>query len=152
MKLGIWSRSYMAKQIIARGTRHAPKRTRHCRPAVELLEGRVLPSVAISISNASASEGGSTLKFLDRFIPAGSGGLTRPRELIFGPDGNYDGAKDLYIVDRDLNAVLRYDGVTGAFIDTFVASGSGGLSSPADLAFGPEGNLYVRSSVGNQVL
>ena len=72
--------------------------------------------------------------------------------MIFGPDGNHDGAQDLYIVDRDLNAVLRYDGVTGTYVDTFVASGSGGLSSPADLAFGPDGNLYVSCYVGNQVL
>lgn len=55
-------------------------------------------------------------------------------------------------MERDLNAVLRYDGVTGSFVDTFVPSGSGGLNSPFDLAFGPDGNLYVSSNIGNQVI
>ena len=41
----------------------------------------------------------------------------------------------------------RYDGNTGAFIDIFVASGSGGLGWPEDLVFGPDGNLYVGSDV-----
>src|SRR5262249_46987146 len=34
------------------------------------------------------------------------------RELVFGPDGNHDGKQDLYVADLNLNAVLRYDGVT----------------------------------------
>jgi len=33
----------------------------------------------------------------------------------------------------------------GAFIDDFVSSGSGGLDVPKNLAFGPDGNLYVIS-------
>jgi len=45
-----------------------------------------------------------------------------------GPDGN------LYVTSRS-NAVLRYDGKTGAFLDVF-ASG-GGLEDPAGLVFGP---------------
>jgi len=45
---------------------------------------------------------------------------------------------------------LRYNGTTGAFIDTF-ASGSG-LSGPAGLAFGPDGNLYVGSFNSDAVL
>ena len=40
-------------------------------------------------------------------------------------------------------AVLRYIGTTGGFIDTFVASGSGGLGTSFSLVFGPDGNLYV---------
>ena len=39
--------------------------------------------------------------------------------------------------------VLRYNGTTGAFIDAFVSSGSGGLDMPSGLTFGPDGNLYV---------
>jgi hypothetical protein len=72
--------------------------------------------------------------------------------MIFGPDGNHDGVQDLYVVDINLNAVLRYDGLTGAFIDTFVSPDSGGLNSPFDLTYGPDGNLYVSSNVSNQVL
>jgi hypothetical protein len=40
----------------------------------------------------------------------------------------------------------RFDGQTGAFIDTF-ASG-GGLRGPSHLVFGPDGNLYVASFGG----
>jgi len=58
-----------------------------------------------------------------------SGGLSDPRGLAFGPDGN------LYVVSNFNNEALRYNGTTGAFIDTFVASGSGGLRSPQDLLF-----------------
>src|SRR5207248_2976388 len=61
-------------------------------------------------------------------------------DLVFGPDGN------LYVVSHDNNSVLRYNGATGAFINAFVASGSGGLNAPFYLAFGPDGNLYVSGS------
>src|ERR1700683_3211290 len=43
------------------------------------------------------------------------------------------------------NEVLKYDGTTGAFVSVFVSAGSGGLSYPVGLAFGPDGNLYVCS-------
>ena len=49
----------------------------------------------------------------------------------------------LYVSSGDTNAVLAYDGVTGAFQRTF-ASG-GGLSEPEGVVFGPDGNLYVSS-------
>jgi hypothetical protein len=107
----------------------------------------------ISVGDASAIEGSNTLKFLDRFVSNGSGGLARPRGSTFGPDGNGDGVQDLYVTSADTHAVLRYDGVTGAFIDTFVAAGSGGLSSPVDLAFSLDGRqLYVTSFGSNQLL
>jgi hypothetical protein len=138
--------------------------------------------------------------FLGEFIPSGSGGLSTPLGLIFGPDGN------LYVSDQGSYSILRYDGLTGAplpspgntgatfvrprsggltfeergwllfgpdgnlyigsggfgsppqsssvlrfsgttgeFIDAFVAPGSGGLTGPGALVFGPDGNLYVNS-------
>ena len=40
----------------------------------------------------------------------------------------------------------------GSFLETFVASGSGGLDAPVDLAFGPDGHLYVTSFGGDAVL
>jgi sugar lactone lactonase YvrE len=104
---------------------------------------------AISIGDATAVEGGSAPKALDRFIPEGSGGLSMPiRQSVFGPDGNNDGVPDLYVASAGSNAILRYDGLSGSFIDTFIPPGTGGLNGPVDLAFGPDGNLYV-SSLGN---
>jgi DNA-binding beta-propeller fold protein YncE len=100
----------------------------------------------ISVGNATSVEGGATLKFLDRFVPEGSGGLTRARGSTFGPDGN------LYVASGDTNSILRYDGASGSFLNTFVSTGSGGLNNPLDVAFGPDGNLYVTSSGSNQLL
>jgi outer membrane protein assembly factor BamB len=104
--------------------------------------------ITISISDATAVEGSSALKILGRFVSDNSGGLTRPRTPVFGPDGNGDGIQDLYVASADTSEVLRFNGATGAFLDTFVTANSGGLLSPSDLAFGPDGALYV-SCAGN---
>lgn len=50
----------------------------------------------------------------------------------------------------DLN-VLRYSN-TGAFVGTFVPTGSGGLSFPLGGTFGPDGNFYVSDSDHENVL
>jgi hypothetical protein len=99
----------------------------------------------ISVGNASAVEGSNTLHFLDHFIDPGSGGLSRARSSVFGPDG------DIYVASADTNAILRYD-PSGEFLNTFVSSASGGLNSPWDLAFAPDGSLYVSSTGNNEVL
>ena len=58
-------------------------------------------------------EGDQTLQFLDEFVAAGSGGLTRPRGVHFGPDRDGDGYPDhLYVVSADTNQILRYDSRT----------------------------------------
>jgi sugar lactone lactonase YvrE len=41
--------------------------------------------------------------------------------------------------------VVKFDEVTGEFLGEFIAAGSGGLVSPDDLTFGPDGNLYISS-------
>lgn len=129
---------------------HPPCRRRF-QPNLQILEDRTVPST-VSVTDASVIEGSQPLKFIDRFVPEGSGGLFTPRSAIFGPDGNGDGIGDLYVPSASSNEVLRYDGITGAFIDAFVTAGSGGLNSPGGLAFGADGNLYVSSFSGNQVL
>ena len=48
--------------------------------------------------------------------------------------------------------MLRYNGTTGAFLNTFVPFGSGGLFDPSGLTFGPDGNLYVSEAMGTDVL
>ena len=80
-------------------------------------------------------------------MTAGSGGLSSPVRLTFGPDGK------LYVADFNTSSVLHYDGLTGAYLDTFVGGHySGGLYGPGDLAFGSDGNLYVASFYSGRVL
>jgi outer membrane protein assembly factor BamB len=88
---------------------------------------------------------GKTGAFLDKFVAPGSGGLENPIGMTFGPDGN------LYVDNTRFFAhtgggILRYNGRTGAFMDTFVAPGSGGLAKPLFVIFGPEGDLFVASA------
>lgn len=76
-----------------------------------------------------------------------SGGLDNPAAVVFGPDGK------LYVSSFETDAVLRYDGATGAFLDVFVAPGSGGLDGPdAGMVFGPGGDLFVPSFWSDEVL
>ncbi|MCF6209705.1 MAG: hypothetical protein L3K24_03305 [Gammaproteobacteria bacterium] len=81
------------------------------------------------------------------YIRYDSGGLAGIGGLVFGSDGN------IYVSDPLNNTINRYQGpfenTPGAFIDRFVASGSGGLNFPTKLTFGPNGNLYVVSGGSN---
>jgi hypothetical protein len=111
---------------------------------------------------------GKTGNFLGEFITAGSGGLVAPDTIIFGPDGNGDGNSDIYVASGDkagnsrengASAILRYDGITGAFIDRFVgdnpntaADETGGLFRPYGLAFSPDGNLYASSFLSDKII
>jgi hypothetical protein len=92
---------------------------------------------------------GKTGAYIDDFVPYGSGGVITPYGLAFGRDGN------LYVStgccgESGNNAVKRYNGQTGAYIDDFVPAGTnpGSLHYPEGLTFGPDGNLYV-GDVGN---
>jgi len=99
-------------------------------------------TVSISVAGATINEIGTP----SAFITPGSGGLSQPIGITLGSDGN------VYVAGNG-GAVLRYNGNTGAYINTFVSQGSGGLAfSTAALAFGPDGNLYVTSQSTNQVL
>jgi sugar lactone lactonase YvrE len=94
---------------------------------------------------------GRTGAFIDIF--ASGGGLDSPNGLVFGPDGNlYVGSTDGELGIPENNRVLRYDGTTGAFIDTFVAPGAGGLGEPDGITFGLDGNLYVANTSAGNVL
>jgi sugar lactone lactonase YvrE len=101
---------------------------------------------AISISDASANEGSDAVKFIDVFVTAHSGGLTRTGNAVYGPDGN------LYVVSRDDDSVLSYDGQTGAFIDVVVPSGAEGLDHPWMMTFGPDDRLYVAGIMSNNIV
>lgn len=86
----------------------------------------------------------TTGAFLQEFATAD--GLNNPIDVIVGPDGN------LYVSSEISDQVLRYNAVTGTFIDVFVAANAGGLNSPGGMAFGPDGNLYVSSYLTDEVL
>ena len=58
----------------------------------------------------------------------------------------------MYVASEYTNEVLQYDATTGAFVDVFVTAGSGGISGPYGLAFGPDGNLYVSGRNSNDVV
>ena len=106
-------------------------------------KGALAPTV--SISDVTVVEGDDSVRFLDAFVSARSGGLSLPRNVLFGPDGN------VYVASHGNDSVLRYD-ANGNFLDVFVASGSGGLDGPGAMAFGPDGNLYVASPLTGDVL
>lgn len=95
-----------------------------------------------------------TFAYIDEFIfndpntpQDETGGLSGPTTTIFGPDGN------AYVASFDNDSVLRYDGVTGVFIDVFIPAGSNGLNGPdAGMIFGEDGNLYIPSYFSHQIL
>jgi hypothetical protein len=62
-------------------------------------------------------------------VPSGCGGAVRVAAAPSHAD------LELLIADRDDDAVLRYDGETGASIDVFIPIGSGGLSNPRGFVF-----------------
>jgi hypothetical protein len=100
---------------------------------------------AISISNASATEADTTLRYFDDFLPVQSQ-LGGGRFFTFGPDGN------IYIAGRFTDDVQKYDGKTGAYLGEVIPSGTLGLHAPWGLSFGPDGNLYVVGGQSNNVL
>jgi DNA-binding beta-propeller fold protein YncE len=66
--------------------------------------------------------------------------------LHYGPDGH------LYVGSSGNNRILRFDGRTGRFLDTFVKHKAGGLKRPSGFAWGPKNDLYVASRESNQIL
>lgn len=69
---------------------------------------------------------------------------------LFGPDANNDAYPDLYVAQSSpVSAIYRYDGLSGAFLDTFSSpTAIDGLDS---MVFGPDGHLYVTGYYSNNV-
>ena len=57
--------------------------------------------------------------------------LNEAEGMAFGPNGN------LFVASELGDAVLEYNGTTGAFVREFVAAGEGGPSEPTCIVFGP---------------
>jgi sugar lactone lactonase YvrE len=61
-------------------------------------------------------------------------------------------ATDLLVSSSNTNQVLRYNGTTGVFINAFVPAGSGGLTTPAGLAFSPDAHFHVAAGAADAIL
>ncbi len=59
---------------------------------------------------------------------------------------------DIYAANFLDDNVSYYDGVTGEFKGIFVNGMSGGLDAPTGIDFGLDNNLYVSSSMSNEIL
>ncbi|MBM4005276.1 MAG: phosphatase PAP2 family protein, partial [Planctomycetes bacterium] len=66
-------------------------------------------------------------------------GLSGPADLLLGTN-------DLLYVGNRSNGVTRYDALTGAFVDQFIAAGDHGLWYLGGMDFGPDGNLYIANA------
>jgi sugar lactone lactonase YvrE len=107
--------------------------------------------VTVSIADTTTIEGDATIRSLGAFVPAGINAPDGPYAMILGADGR------LYVTGS--NRVYRYDAATGTPLPApgksgaeFVAPASGGLNIARDLAFGPDGYLYVVSDGTDAVL
>jgi len=93
---------------------------------------------------------GDTGNFIGVFASSASLGagcatcLSQPVGIDWGPDGN------LYVSSYNNNRVQRYDGATGALIDSAAVGSS--LCGAIDAEFGPDGSLYVSSNCNSRVL
>jgi hypothetical protein len=110
-------------------------------------------NAAVSISDASATEGNTTIQYFDDFIPV-QGRVGGGRWFAFAPATE---GGNLYLASRFTDQVLEYDGKTGAYLGVAVPagadpSGTNPLHAPWALTFGPDGNLYVAGRFSDNVL
>ncbi len=67
--------------------------------------------------------------------------------------GCFSQATDLFVTSGGTNSIIRYDGISGAFISAFVPTGGGGLSGPQSVTFGgPHNNAFVASGANGRFI
>ena len=75
--------------------------------------------------------------------------LAEVHAIAFGDDGylyvaNYDSCNmNALGCTTPKSEIVRFDAKSGQFVDVYLTSGSSGLTLPWDLAFGPEGALFI---------
>jgi outer membrane protein assembly factor BamB len=89
-----------------------------------------------------------TGEYIDTFVRDKT--LEFAEDLTFGPDGNFYLSSSS--LQQNINRIVRYDGKTGAFIDNFVAPGSGGIFGPVGIGFGGDRNFYVGSVFKGEIV
>ena len=50
---------------------------------------------------------------------------------------------EMLVSSRNNSSVKRFNGLTGAYINDFIPTGSGGLNTTQDLKIGPDSNILV---------
>jgi sugar lactone lactonase YvrE len=123
-------------------------------PVLEALEGRLCPSGgSLLVSNFGGNDvlrfDETTGAFLGTLVAPGSGGLSTPRGLDYGPDGNLVVLSGPFLPFTTIpspggngqDEVLRFDRSTGAFLGTLVKDGD--LADARALVFGHDQKLYV---------
>lgn len=59
---------------------------------------------------------------------------------------------EMLVSSRNTHSVKRFNAQTGAYIDDFISSGSGGLSTTQDLKIGPTGDILVSGRGNTKIL
>ena len=77
----------------------------------------------------------ATGNYIKDFVPAGSGGLLFPQELLWHPDGY------LLVVGRGNSAIKKYDGETGAYLGNFTTGYA--LDNPTKTTIWKDSLIYV---------
>ncbi len=84
---------------------------------------------------------GNTGSFVRLFVSAANnGGLSGARGMLFKPDGN------LLVASYDTDALLQFDGTTGAFLGKWNSGGTDDalyLDGPWGIRIGPSGNVFA---------
>jgi hypothetical protein len=80
-------------------------------------------------------------------------GTITPITDLYSPDGiSFDFQPSIFIADSSHHRVLRFNAISGKYVDDFVTSRSGDLQMPWGMSFGPDHNFYVSSGGTESVL
>jgi DNA-binding beta-propeller fold protein YncE len=93
---------------------------------------------------------GTTGAFLSTFITGSYGVLESPKGIVFDSTGDH-----LIVTSNDTpNSLLRYDAITGAYVDDLFSSLPVGVSigTPWGVAVGPDGDIFCAGQSTNNIL